>query len=372
MTYNKEDCHALKVLTDAVSQLQQSADTLTAVEFADQRKRQTTDTSTQIHHQFRTILKFAHFDYDKKKINFRQEVEKETKEQRIERNRTHAYKLQQKLRDAKKRAKKVIHIPRSNACQFCGNSSLELSKDVSQRTIIDIIPTTNGIKKSIVEYIEERAFCQECKKVPPSVSHDTWKGNQLYGYGFKAWVVYQRVALRLPYKSIVESLQEQFHEKINFSSIPNFIQSMAGYYAQTAQSIMVHLLQRPCIHADETKIRIKGADWYIWVITDGAYVIFKLTDTRESTWVDTLLAHYPGVLVSDFYAGYDSVPCIQQKCWVHLIRDMNEDIREALLMPNWKPSSSPSKILLFPLWVTAQAYQEVIIPWCKTDKNRAQ
>jgi hypothetical protein len=22
--------------------------------------------------------------------------------------------------------------------------------------------------------------------------------------------------------------------------------------------------------------------------------------------------------------------------------------------------------------VTAQAYQEVIIPWCKTDKNRAQ
>jgi hypothetical protein len=24
------------------------------------------------------------------------------------------------------------------------------------------------------------------------------------------------------------------------------------------------------------------------------------------------------------------------------------------------------------LFVTAQAYQEVIIPWCKTDKNRAQ
>jgi predicted RecB family nuclease len=329
VTYNKEDCHALKLLTDAVSQIQQSADTLTAVEFADQRKRQTTETSTQIQHQFRTILQFAHFDYDKKKISFRQEAEKETKAQRIERNRTNAYKLQNRLRDIKHKATKVIHLSQSHGCPVCGKRSLEPSTDVSQRTIIDIIPTKNGIKKSIVKYVGEHASCQECKNLHIPGTQEIWKGNQLYGHGFKAWVIYQRVALRLPYNSIVESLQAQFQEKINLSSIPNFMKSMAGYYAETAQGMMAHLLQRPCIHADETKIRIKGADWYIWVITDGSYVIFKLTETRESTWIDTLLAKYPGVLVSDFYAGYDSVPCLQQKCWVHLIRDMNDDMREA-------------------------------------------
>ena len=32
------------------------------------------------------------------------------------------------------------------------------------------------------------------------------------------------------------------------------------------------------------------------------------------------------MLVSDFYTGYDSLPCEQQKCLVHLIRDINDDL----------------------------------------------
>ena len=32
------------------------------------------------------------------------------------------------------------------------------------------------------------------------------------------------------------------------------------------------------------------------------------------------------MLVSDFYAAYDSIPCPQQKCLVHLIRDFNGDL----------------------------------------------
>ena len=39
-----------------------------------------------------------------------------------------------------------------------------------------------------------------------------------------------------------------------------------------------------------------------------------------------ILRGYQGVLVSDFYAGYDALDCRQEKCWVHLIRDLNEDL----------------------------------------------
>ena len=38
------------------------------------------------------------------------------------------------------------------------------------------------------------------------------------------------------------------------------------------------------------------------------------------------MVNYNGILVSDFYLGYDSVRCRQQKCWVHLIRDLNDDL----------------------------------------------
>jgi hypothetical protein len=38
-----------------------------------------------------------------------------------------------------------------------------------------------------------------------------------------------------------------------------------------------------------------------------------------------LLSGFKGVLVSDFYTGYDGIEFEHQKCLVHLIRDMNED-----------------------------------------------
>jgi Transposase IS66 family len=67
----------------------------------------------------------------------------------------------------------------------------------------------------------------------------------------------------------------------------------------------------------------------VWVFTDGNYVIFKLTETREPTIVHELLKNYAGTLISDFYPGYDSAPCTQQKCWVHLIRNLNDDLLES-------------------------------------------
>ena len=38
------------------------------------------------------------------------------------------------------------------------------------------------------------------------------------------------------------------------------------------------------------------------------------------------MAGFQGVLVSDFYGGYDGVPCQQQKCLIHLMRDINDDV----------------------------------------------
>ena len=48
--------------------------------------------------------------------------------------------------------------------------------------------------------------------------------------------------------------------------------------------------------------------------------------SREGDFLHDLLKDFRGVLVSDFYAAYDSLDCPQQKCLIHLIRDFNQDI----------------------------------------------
>ena len=75
VTYNEEDCQALKLLSNELSRINYSGETLSEVDFANQPKQHSTEVGEQIHEQFETILQFAHANYDKKKINFRRDRE---------------------------------------------------------------------------------------------------------------------------------------------------------------------------------------------------------------------------------------------------------------------------------------------------------
>jgi hypothetical protein len=66
----------------------------------------------------------------------------------------------------------------------------------------------------------------------------------------------------------------------------------------------------------------------VWVFTNLEEVAFYYTETREAEVLQTLFSTFRGVLVSDFYNAYDSMACPQQKCLIHLIRDLNEDLRK--------------------------------------------
>ena len=55
-------------------------------------------------------------------------------------------------------------------------------------------------------------------------------------------------------------------------------------------------------------------------------VIYLWSATREGKVAEEFLSGFNGVLVSDFYSAYDSISCAQQKCLIHLIRDLNEDV----------------------------------------------
>ena len=55
-------------------------------------------------------------------------------------------------------------------------------------------------------------------------------------------------------------------------------------------------------------------------------LLYVYAASREGDLVHSLLKDFKGVLVSDFYAAYNSMNCPQQKCLIHLIRDLNDDL----------------------------------------------
>lgn len=260
LTYNEEDCQALRLLIDELSNINHSANTLTEIDFADQYKERVSGVGQQIRSQFKAILKFAHFNYDKKKISFRQEKAKR-KQNTPEKQRLKTKKLPKHV-EIRKRAKRIVQISPDENCPKCGYTPLEITNITSRQFIIDLVLTKNGLRKTITQYSGLRGYCQQCNKNYAPAFIRQYKRNQIYDHGFGAWIVHQRVALRLPYESIVESSQEYFNEKISVTLPAFFLGKFAKYYAETEELIIRNLLTSPFIHIDETKVNGTGSVKY--------------------------------------------------------------------------------------------------------------
>ncbi len=347
--YNEEDCWALKLLTDELSRIKHSADTLSEVDFADQPKRQLSNTGQEVHSQFKEMLKFAHTNYDKAKIKFHTD-ENKPRSEKVERRNSHTKKRK------RPKARKTIVVVQRGICPIHENEPLVITKRTSQRVIIDLILTNNSIRKRTTKYLGIKEYCPKCKRdyVPPDILK--YGKAQRYGHGFKAWIVYHRVALRLSYGNLVETVKEHFNREIRVSILPHFFKDFAMYYTNTSEHIAQRMLESPFIHADETLINIKGFNQYVWIFTDGMYVVFKLTETREASIVNDVLGNYEGIIISDFYPGYDSMQYKQQKCWVHLIRDINNDLWANPFDTEFEQFVLDVKNLIIPIMVAIQKY----------------
>ncbi len=78
------------------------------------------------------------------------------------------------------------------------------------------------------------------------------------------------------------------------------------------------------VHADETSWRENGQNGYAWLLaTPEGERYVEYHHSRAGAVAKALLGEdFHGVLVSDFYGGYNDTPGGRhQRCWVHLLRD---------------------------------------------------
>ena len=57
------------------------------------------------------------------------------------------------------------------------------------------------------------------------------------------------------------------------------------------------------------------------------YYFYK--ESRKGAFLEEMLQGFSGVVVSDFFTAYDTLKCPQQKCVIHLLRDINEDLMKS-------------------------------------------
>ena len=140
------------------------------------------------------------------------------------------------------------------------------------------------------------------------------------------WSVNQLVAHRMSIEKVEDTLAESFNLYLRNDAVLYFKVKLSKIYQATYNEIKQSILDGKLIHADETRVCIKGINGYVWVFTNIDSVFYTFRATRETEFLTDMLAGFKGVLISDFYPGYDFLPCLHQKCLVHLVRDLNEDL----------------------------------------------
>ena len=350
LVYNSRDCSALKTLLDKLSEISSQENLNSEIAFANQKRKLSTEVGEEIHDGLELILKSSHADYNKNKISFRNT--KTDKQSQETKQKGHGG----VVRVAPSKITNRIEVPPVQECSQCGQQLASLSKKTINIIIIDLRFINSGAKKTISLYESFKSYCKTCKKYfKPDVFY-SGHGNYVFGHGFRSWAVYQRLVLRLPFRLIAQNSLELFDEPITPGSISNIIKYFSDKYGDSEKILLSKILSSPFIHVDETQISIRGINQYVWTFTDGNHVIFRLTETRESDIVHEILHGYDGVLVSDFYGGYDAVPCKQQKCWVHLIRDLNDDLWESPFDTEYESFVLKVKELIFPIFETIDRY----------------
>lgn len=204
------------------------------------------------------------------------------------------------------------------ACDRC-RSSMIWKAGCQSQTIADIIFSQKGIRRRVTRYAIQRYKCGVCR-------HEMGAPRQSskYGPGLRAYVIYLLIEMRLSHSNIAEHVKSVFGLAMTSSTINDIKSSMASEYEPLYQDLLRLISTGKLVHADETKGVVYGGGHYMWIFTNLTTVAYVYSPTRDGDVLRDVLQGFSGVLVSDFYAAYDSIECPQQKCLIHLMRDINE------------------------------------------------
>ena len=314
--YNIEDCRAAALIADALVRVCSNA------EEGGETKLNTVDVgSLEVGFQ-RTFGRFPSALPEFEKINAAAYWDYQRSKVYVRTNKAIRKTVEKTVKPVEKLAidKEVIVEDKPARCTKCGASKVWPHLRMS-RIILDLRFTRRGIKRWIVRYRYSSYRCGACK-----AQLTLYPRASTYGQNLRAYVAYLLIEMRLSNQKIAEHFGTVFSVPITKSRVMDIKSELARKYEPTYRSILEQIANGPLAHADETKGVVYGGGHYVWVFANLTSVAYVYSASREASILDDVLAGFKGVLVSDFYGGYDAMPCRQQKCLIHLMRDVNEDV----------------------------------------------
>jgi hypothetical protein len=218
---------------------------------------------------------------------------------------------------------RVVH-----ALACCPRCGIRLAGGAVKRSreVIEITP----VPATISEHVYLERCCPGCgRRWTPRVElQGTVVGQSRLGIGLVSLIATLREEARLPLSAIQTYLWSVHGLHLSVGGIVGALEQVARAGQASRAQALAAIRASPVVYADETGWRESGANRYLWTFATAETRYFA-HGGRGKAVIDAVLGidtaqEAVGVLVSDFYAAYDHYPGPQQKCWVHLLRDIRE------------------------------------------------
>jgi hypothetical protein len=243
-------------------------------------------------------------------------------------------------------------------CTVCGSPKMLCEKKFV-RWVIDLkyYKTRIGVKKWQPRYLFLKYRCQKCGERFTCPNVPVVAGSRaIYGHGLMCWCVYHNIVGKQSMLSVHRGLQDIFNLNVGAANMYRFKSGLAKYYGGLRDELLATVLKANVVHVDETPVKLRKTTGYVWVVSSATDVCYLFRDTREGSFLQELLGTYEGVLVSDFFTAYDSFNCPQQKCLIHLMRDINDDLRKDPYDQEMRSIAEPFGRLLKEIVLTIDRY----------------
>ena len=316
IVYNLEDCRALMVVKDWIINIPSVADD--NFENAGNIKKDSIYKWGRIKFlvkELQEINQFAYFNYQREKILIKTYPKIATQQKLINSRKIKSNKQLKSNREIK------IQVP--TYCPKCQGNKF-YRHDKQNRIVIDLKITKTSIKRLVTLYHLGRFKCLNCNNI--FTPTESIKIQSKYGRTLCCWIINQSIQYRISYKKISAQLKESFEIDYAPNTVHLVKSHFSEFYQETFNEIIDSVKNGLLIHIDETVFHIGKETSYVWVFTNIDSVFYLFKPTREAEFLKTMLCDFKGVLISDFYAGYDAIDCPKQKCLIHLIRDLNDDL----------------------------------------------
>ncbi len=217
-------------------------------------------------------------------------------------------------------------VHRLDTCPDC-QAPLDRQQLRRRRIVIEVPPPP---PIEITEHQIYAGWCAHCRRwhVPaPDLSAVTVGQGQI-GLRLASLIATLRFQGRLPLDVVGALLDSLWKLKLSVGTLVKTLTRLRATTEGAFAALQEQARASPVLHMDETGWRENGVNGYIWELATGGptpVVVYAHDRSRAGAVMLGLLAgKFHGVLVCDFYCGYNPYTGRIQRCWVHFLRDLHD------------------------------------------------